>query len=117
MWQLLMDNNWLHSKLKDFERNNPKQFVKTDIKRCGHCNATGLKQNDPHTACKDCVGIGYIGQQGFTELIGEVICPDCNSTGKDVSDIRVRDCKICGGTGHLDWIEAIKQGLPIEGLL
>lgn len=114
MWEFLQQQNSLHMMLKNFERTLPKEFEKTTIRQCGHCSGTGLKDCNVQLACPDCFGVGYT---GFKSIGDKTICPYCNSTGGEVSDIWVNNCKTCKGSGFLDWIDAIKAGVSVEGLL
>jgi DnaJ-class molecular chaperone len=110
--QFLYDTNDLHSKIKQIEANQPVLFKVNNIERCGHCNGTGLQSNNLELPCERCVGVGYV---GFKELDEGTVCPDCNSTGKKLGyQNDVTDCKTCGGSGLLDWIDAIRLGIGID---
>lgn len=113
MTEMIMGLNDLHSHIKQLKSNNPEKFEESGFSDCGHCNGTGLKSGkDIHHACKQCKGIGFV---GFTELFGETICPDCNSSGKELRyENHVVDCETCEGAGRLDWIDAVKKGISLE---
>lgn len=114
MWEFLSENNPLHLIIKRFEENFPHEFLKTDINKCGNCKGEGLEIENKQIACKTCCGIGYV---GFTSIAGRTICVRCNSTGKYINDIWVSTCSVCKGTGLLDWVDAIKTGIKVEGIL
>ena len=83
--------NKLHSVIKQFEHYFPEEFSKTDIHRCGHCNATGLKDKHTLEFCDYCGGTGYVGYEKVTR---SYTCRGCNGAG----------CNHCNQTGMTDWI-------------
>jgi len=108
----LLETNKLHASFKQFEANKPVQFKEKGISRCGHCNGTGLKLNDPHRPCEHCISVGYV---GYKEIEDETTCPDCNGTGRSLGyENNVFDCKTCEGFGRLDWIQAIQNGIRMD---
>ena len=112
MWQLLADNNQLHSNIKRLEANAPEKFKKLGIHQCGHCAGTGLEKKNLEKACKKCFGVGYV---GFKMLNDDTICPDCNSTGYQLEyQNHVTSCETCEGSGRLDWVDAVRKGIDLE---
>lgn len=83
--------NKLHSIIKQFEHYFPEEFSKTDIHKCGHCNATGLKDKQTLEFCDYCGGTGYVGYEKITR---SYTCRGCNGAG----------CNHCNQTGMTDWI-------------
>ncbi len=115
MNELLTQYNDLHRNIKLLQDKDPEQFEASGFSACGHCNGTGLRGGkDINFACKSCHGVGFV---GFTELNGETVCPDCNSTGKQLEyQNHVTDCKTCDGFGRLTWVDAIRKGISLEKL-
>ena len=71
---------------------NINEFVKTEIKSCGHCNGTGLfNKSDMNDFCDECHGVGFT---GFDHLGNDFVCRSCNGIG----------CKKCEEKGIVDWI-------------
>jgi len=83
--------NILHNVLKQFEFYFPEEFEKTDISRCGHCNATGLKDKHQMFFCTNCGGTGYV---GYDKIQKSYVCRKCNGAG----------CGKCKHTGMVDWV-------------
>lgn len=86
--------NKLHSIIKNFELYFPEELVKTNIYRCGHCNATGLEDQSQATSqffCSNCGGTGYV---GYEKIKKSYTCRMCNGPG----------CDMCDYTGMTDWI-------------
>ena len=116
-WQLLQKNNQLHSDIKKLEHESPDEVKKLGIKQCNKCKGSGLAsymdyQADPHKACKECIGIGYV---GFKEFKDETVCPDCNASGFELRyENHVVACETCDGSGKLDWVDAIRKGVKLD---
>lgn len=96
------NSNKLHSVLKDFEFYFPEEFEKTSVKRCGHCNATGIKDKQQLFFCDNCGGTGYV---GYEKIQKNYTCRSCNGGG----------CAMCYNTGMVDWVthatgEDVKTG-------
>ena len=86
--------NKIHGVIKHFEEIFPEELAKTNIKKCGHCNATGLQtkhQTDAKFFCFNCGGTGYV---GYEKVKKAYTCRMCNGSG----------CDICEYTGMTDWI-------------
>jgi len=95
--------NEIYSVIKKFEHWFPEEFVKCDIKRCGHCNATGLKDKNTEAGyCAFCGGMGY---KGFKKLENKFVCRTCNGGG----------CNLCNHEGTVDWI-AYARGADIANI-
>jgi DnaJ-class molecular chaperone len=110
--EFLMTTNTLHTKFKNMEKDNRPKMIELGIHPCGHCNGTGLKDTNPSLPCTYCFGVGY---SGFKELDGESVCPDCNSTGRFITDFNyVGRCPTCDGTGQLSWVDAIRKGINLD---
>jgi hypothetical protein len=87
-----MRSNRIFEVIRDFETLFPEEFVKCDIKRCGHCGATGLANKyQMDNFCTMCGGIGY---KGFEKIQGDFICRTCNGGG----------CNRCKQKGIVDWV-------------
>jgi len=84
-------SNKIFKTIRDFETLFPDEFRKCDIKSCGHCGGTGLKNKNPMNFCEYCGGIGY---KGFEKIVGEFVCRTCNGSG----------CQKCENKGLVDWI-------------
>lgn len=67
---------------------------------CKSCSGTGAKNGTAFTTCSKCGGSGRVKYQQDT-IFGRTIqvgaCPDCNGTGKKITD-RCPDCKGAGYT-------------------
>ncbi len=78
---------------------------------CQHCNGTGAKDGTELERCPKCSGRGRLIKQVRT-LFGvgqtEVICPDCQGTGKR---IKTR-CSHCNGEGVVMGEETITVKIP-----
>ena len=86
--------NKIHSVIKHFEYIFPEELAKTDIKRCGHCDATGLQDRSQATHpfyCFNCGGTGYV---GYEKIKKAFTCRMCNGSG----------CDLCDWTGMVDWV-------------
>ena len=83
--------NKIHKTIKDFKRIFPEEFIKTDIKSCGHCNATGLKDKHQMYFCDNCGGTGFV---GYEKIEKSYTCRHCNGSG----------CDVCNYNGMVDWI-------------
>ena len=86
--------NKIHRSIKHFEEIFPEELAKTDIKRCGHCNATGLEttyQTSSEFFCFNCGGTGYV---GYEKIQKSYTCRLCNGSG----------CSFCDYCGMTDWI-------------
>lgn len=86
--------NKLHIIIKNFEAYFPEELAKTGINKCGHCNATGLKDPSQVTSeffCSNCGGTGYV---GYEKIKKDYTCRMCNGSG----------CDECDYTGMTDWI-------------
>ena len=62
---------------------------------CGSCRGTGAKNGTAYTTCSRCQGNGVIQQVQqtmFGRTIRQTECPECNGTGKKVTD-KCPDCK------------------------
>ena len=62
---------------------------------CGACHGTGAKNGTAYTTCSRCQGNGVIQQVQqtmFGRTIRQTECPECNGTGKKVTD-KCPDCK------------------------
>ena len=67
---------------------------------CKSCSGTGAKNGTAFTSCSKCGGTGRVKYQQDT-IFGRTIqvgaCPDCNGTGKKITE-RCHDCKGAGYT-------------------
>ena len=67
---------------------------------CKSCSGTGAKNGTAFTSCSKCGGSGRVKYQQDT-IFGRTIqvgaCPDCNGTGKKITE-RCPDCKGAGYT-------------------
>ena len=72
-----------------------KSFSYTRNQTCDSCHGTGAKHGTAYTTCSRCGGRGVI-QQAQQTIFGRTIrqspCPDCEGTGKKITD-RCPDCK------------------------
>lgn len=85
--------NVMFKTIRKFETFFLEEFKKCDIKRCGHCGGTGLKNNyDMDNYCNYCGGVGY---KGFKKLNNKFICRNCNGGG----------CSCCDKEGVVDWVD------------
>lgn len=92
--QTIENNNRVNKFFKVIQEFNilfPEEFDKCDIKKCGHCGATGLQNKQQMLFCDFCGGIGYT---GFKKIKGEFVCRVCNGYG----------CSRCNHKGTVDWI-------------
>jgi DnaJ-class molecular chaperone len=100
--------------IKHMKEHQPEKYQKAGFKMCGHCNGTGIQDKDINRACKNCVGVGFVGHK---ELDDETICPACNGTGFEIRYSNdVQDCSTCDGFGRLTWVEAVMKGISMEKL-
>ena len=83
--------NKIFKVIQEFNSLFPEEFNKCDIKKCGHCNGTGLKDKHHIIFCDFCGGIGY---KGFKKIEGEFVCRACHGYG----------CFRCNYKGTVDWI-------------
>ena len=90
-YEITENVNKLHLVIKDFEHYFCEEFEKTGIKRCGHCNATGLSNIHQIYFCSYCGGTGYV---GYEKIKKAYTCRHCNGGG----------CDICEYTGMVDWV-------------
>lgn len=88
--------------IRNFETLFPEEFEKCDIKKCGHCGATGLKDKHYTKFCDFCGGVGYT---GFKKIRGDFVCRACNGYG----------CGRCNHNGIVDWITHANGGDTIGG--
>ncbi len=66
---------------------------------CKSCSGTGAKNGTSYTTCSKCHGSGQIQVQtgsGFFRSISVRVCPDCNGTGKKITE----KCSDCNGRGY-----------------
>lgn len=94
--------NRIFQVIKDFASLFPEEFEKCDIKKCGHCGGTGLKDIHHNIFCDFCGGMGYI---GFKKIRGNFVCRACNGYG----------CRRCNHDGTVDWITHANGGDTIGG--
>jgi len=83
-------SNKIFKIIKDFEQLFPDEFNKCGIKRCGHCNATGIGDKASMSLCTNCGGMAYV---GFEKIGDDFICRGCNGYG----------CPKCNQVGLVDW--------------
>ena len=100
--RLLENTNNLHGAIKTFEYYFPEEFEKTDIKKCGHCNSTGLTDKSQMRFCENCGGTGFV---GYEKIQNSYTCRSCNGGG----------CQLCKYVGMIDWVkhatgEDVKEG-------
>lgn len=81
--------------LKEFSDMFPDEFEKCDIKKCGHCNNTGLQNKQTSLICDNCGGMGFV---GFKKLYGKYVCRSCNAYG----------CDKCEYKGIVDWVDHVR---------
>ena len=84
-------SNKIFKTIQSFESLFPDEFETCGIYKCGHCNATGIKNKSSLENCTDCGGMGYV---GFKKLYGHHVCRTCNGYG----------CRLCKHSGTVDWI-------------
>lgn len=89
--------NKIFETIHNFERFFPDEFEKCEIKKCGHCNGTGIANRHSLECCMYCGGIGY---KGFEKIEGEFVCRTCNGYG----------CSVCSNRGVVDWITHANGG-------
>lgn len=66
---------------------------------CSACNGTGAKDGTAFQKCQRCGGQGRVKYQQdtiFGRTIQVGVCPDCNGTGKKITE----KCPICKGKGY-----------------
>lgn len=90
--KIIIRANRILTVIKDFENLFPDEFMKCDIKRCGHCGGTGLKNK--HCLDEFCTLCGGIGYRGFEKIQGDFVCRTCNGSG----------CGKCNNLGIVDWV-------------
>jgi DnaJ-class molecular chaperone len=83
--------NKIFQTIKEFENLFPEELEKCDLKKCGHCGGTGLRDKQQTILCDFCGGIGY---KGFIKIEGHFVCRACNGYG----------CSRCNQKGTVDWI-------------
>ena len=99
-WEKEEYSSLIFKVIKNFEDLFFEEFQKCDIKRCGHCNGTGLRDKYSLQFCNYCGGIGY---KGFKKLKGHHVCRSCNGIG----------CEMCKNKGTVDWtIHATGRDFP-----
>jgi molecular chaperone DnaJ len=79
--------------------------------KCTPCNGTGGQPGTEVTTCSTCHGRGvvqYVRQQGFSRIITEGVCNDCNGSGKKI----LKPCKKCRGSGKVTKEESIDVAIP-----
>ena len=83
----------------------------TRSQTCGSCRGTGAKNGTAYTTCSRCQGRGVI-QQVQQTMFGRTIrqseCPECNGTGKKVTD----KCPDCKGKGSQRTETTISIDIP-----
>ncbi len=76
-----------------------KTITYTRNEPCVACKATGAKNGTAYSTCSKCQGQGVIQQVQntmFGRTIRQVVCPDCQGTGKKITD----KCPDCKGKGY-----------------
>ena len=78
---------------------------------CKSCKGTGAKGGTAYTTCSKCGGTGqvqYVQGSSFFRTVSTRPCPDCNGTGKKITD----KCSDCGGKGYNVVTENIAFDIP-----
>ena len=79
--------------------------------KCVSCKGTGGQPGSDVSTCPTCHGRGvvqYVRQQGFSRIITEGACNDCNGSGKKIE----KPCKKCRGSGKITKDESIDVTIP-----
>ncbi|MCG3217831.1 MAG: molecular chaperone DnaJ [Candidatus Heimdallarchaeota archaeon] len=79
--------------------------------KCSTCDGSGGMPGTDVSTCSTCHGRGvvqYVRQQGFSRIITEGACNDCNGSGKKIA----KPCKKCRGTGQVTKEESIDVAIP-----
>lgn len=66
---------------------------------CADCKSTGAKNGTAYKTCEKCHGSGqiqYTVNAGFFKTVSSKICPECNGTGKKITE----KCSKCSGKGY-----------------
>ena len=78
---------------------------------CPHCHGTRAEHPEDVHTCQTCKGNGYV-TRVYNSLLGQmreqVVCPDCQGTGKTVSE----KCHTCKGTGYRSVHKTVEAKIP-----
>jgi molecular chaperone DnaJ len=79
--------------------------------KCTSCSGTGAKDGTAFRICGRCNGAGriqHVTRHGFSQIIQEVSCPECNGKGKTITE----RCDACHGHSTIDIKDNIDINIP-----
>jgi molecular chaperone DnaJ len=79
----------------------------THREACSRCGGSGSVSGSRTQTCPSCGGRGHL-QQSHGAMRFQTTCPQCHGTGQ----IRVGDCRVCGGTGTVQKADALTVRIP-----
>ena len=79
--------------------------------KCKACDGVGHPKDAQKVTCTTCSGKGRVNQRVqtfFGMQMQEVVCPDCEGTGKGYD----RKCGVCKGKGNVEEVENVEIKIP-----
>ncbi|MGC8628854.1 MAG: DnaJ C-terminal domain-containing protein, partial [Candidatus Micrarchaeia archaeon] len=97
--------------LEEAAKGTEKEIEIKHIKKCEHCNGTGVEPGYSYVTCSRCGGSGRIVSVKNT-FFGRIqtysVCPVCGGTGK----VPEKKCSICHGKGGVVGVDKVKVEIP-----